>query len=111
MAKKNKKNSKEDVIENNNVVVKEELEVGDILSEMENSITVDRAVNKEKSISDLFSYKKCIDILTIHYNNLLTIRERNSEEYRDALNRLNVIKRKEEKLMEIIEEMVKNLEL
>lgn len=65
----------------------------------------------EISISDLFSYKKCIDILTNHYNNLLTIRDKGSDEYKDALDRMNGLKRKESRLMEVIEDRIKKLDL
>lgn len=100
MAKKNKKEVKEQNVESKENLITQNVCLNDF------GVTKD-----EISISDLFSYKKCIDILTNHYNNLLTIRDKGSDEYKDALDRMNGLKRKESRLMEVIEGRIKNLDL
>ena len=100
MTKKNKKEVKELNVKCEENFITQEIEL--------NNYDVTKS---EISISDLFSYKKCIDILTNHYNNLLTIRDKGSDEYKDALDRMNGLKRKESRLMEVIEDRIKKLDL
>ena len=100
MAKKNKKEVKELNVKCEESFITQEVDL--------NNYNVTKV---EISISDLFSYKKCIDILTNHYNNLLTIRDKGSDEYKDALDRMNGLKRKESRLMEVIEDRIKKLDL